>query len=31
MMTIDVFVCVRLSLSRWFVKAFAGFSTVPPV
>jgi hypothetical protein len=30
-MTLDVFVCVRLSLSRWFVRAFAGFSAVRPV
>jgi hypothetical protein len=30
-MTLDVFVCVRLLLSRWFVRAFTGFSTVRPV
>jgi hypothetical protein len=24
-MTLDVFVCVRLLLFRWFVRAFAGF------
>jgi hypothetical protein len=30
-MTLDVFACERLSLSRWFVSAFAGFSTVRPV
>jgi hypothetical protein len=27
-MTLDVFVCGRLSLSRLFVRAFSDFSTV---
>jgi hypothetical protein len=30
-MTLDVFVCGRLSLSRLFVRAFVGFSTVRSV
>jgi hypothetical protein len=30
-MTLDVFVCGRLSLSRLFVRAFAGFSNVRSV